>query len=91
MCSFLIFLLRNYLLPKHFLCHLINKVTKNGPCFETEPISSRTTEIGVDWRNSEKVCFLCRTTKTQDTALRGTAEDEGQGQDTAVCHVTSGT
>ena len=67
MCSFLIFLLRNYLLPKHFLCNLINEVTKSRPCVETEAVCSRRTEIGVDWCNSQEVCFLCRTLKTQDT------------------------
>lgn len=45
-------------------------------CFATGAISLRTTEIDVDWHNSQKVWFLGRTMKTWDTAVKGTAEDE---------------
>lgn len=38
---------------------------KNGPCFATGAISSRATEIGVDWNNSQKVWFLDRIMNTR--------------------------
>lgn len=55
---------------------------KNGPCFATGATSSRTAET--DWHNSQKVWVLGRAMKTWDTAVKGMAEDEVWGQDTAV-------
>lgn len=63
---------------------------KNGPCFAIGAIS-RTTEIGVDWHNSQKVWVLGRTMETWNLTVKETAENELWGQDTAVCTVTSGT
>jgi len=62
-------------------------VTKSRPCVETEAVCSRRTEIGVDWCNSQEVCFLCRTLKTQDTERNCWGRGPGPGYCSVPRHI----